>query len=225
MKCEDYRETLMDAARGCDGAEALAHARECPKCVLILHEQQSLSAALNLLVASETATLPADLENRLLAHLEQPPRRRLTAWRCAVVALSGAAAALAAVMFLTQVPSPAVKALASVDPKPSMSEKSTEPPKPPHIATVARHRRTQRPKPVEVAPESQFAFVTLPYAAPLLPTERLEVVRVNLPANALTSMGVPVIALQPEMRLNADLVLGENGLARAVRLVRTSLEQ
>jgi hypothetical protein len=224
MKCEDYWETLMDAARDCDGAGALAHARVCPKCARVLRAQQSLSAALSVLAENETARLPATLENRLLGHFDPPSRRRLAASWWAIVALTGAAA-LAAVIFLVQAPSPPVKALAAVEPTPAMSQKITEPPITPHIATIARRSRTQRPKPVEVAPENQLAFMPLPYAAPLLPTERLEVVRVNLPASALTSMGVPVIALEPEMRLNADLVIGENGLARAVRLVRTSLEQ
>jgi hypothetical protein len=225
MKCEDYRETLMDAARGCDNAGALAHARGCPKCTRILREQQSLSAALRAFADNETAELPEALESRLLAHFDPPPRRRLTASRWAVVALTGAAAALVAAIFLVQAPSPPVKALAAVAPKPAMSEKSPEPPIMPHTATIARRRRTQRPKPVEVASQDQLPFMPVPYAAPLLPTERLEIVRVNLPANALTSMGVPVIGLEPETRLNADLVIGENGLARAVRLVRTSLEQ
>lgn len=225
MRCEDYGENLMDAARGRDGARALAHARGCPKCVRILRQQESLSTALIAMADDETAELPRALEDRLLAHFDKPSRPRLRGSRWAVVALTGVAAALAAGIFLMHAPNPPVKALASFDPKPSMSEKRTELPTRPPTATVARRRQMQRRKPAEVAPESQLPFLPVPYAAPLLATERLEVVRVNLPANALTSMGVPIVGLEPNMRLNADLVLGENGLARAVRLVRTSLEQ
>jgi hypothetical protein len=71
-----------------------------------------------------------------------------------------------------------------------------------------------------VQAEVEAPFALIPYAAPLLATERAEIVRVNLSASALATMGVPVWGADPNMRLNAELVLGENGLARAVRLVQ-----
>ena len=84
----------------------------------------------------------------------------------------------------------------------------------------------RRPKAiVEPAQEAESQFIPIPYAAPLLPTERAEIVRVNLPVAALANMGMQVLGAEPGMRLNADLVLGENGLARAVRFVNASSMQ
>jgi hypothetical protein len=64
-------------------------------------------------------------------------------------------------------------------------------------------------------------FVAVPFVEPIGPNERSELVRVNLPVTALVKWGVPVAGLDPSQRVNADLVLGEDGLARAVRLIST----
>ena len=62
-------------------------------------------------------------------------------------------------------------------------------------------------------------FVTVPYSAPIGPYERAELVRVNVPVTALTQWGLSIPAFDPSQRVNADVVIGEDGLARAVRLV------
>jgi hypothetical protein len=62
-------------------------------------------------------------------------------------------------------------------------------------------------------------FVTVPYSAPIGPYERAELVRVNVPVVALAQWGLSVPAVDPGRRVNADVVIGEDGLARAVRLV------
>lgn len=60
-------------------------------------------------------------------------------------------------------------------------------------------------------------FVAVPYR--VAPMERGYVVRVQMSRNALVSLGMPVSAGQPEV-VQADLLLAEDGLAQAVRLVR-----
>jgi hypothetical protein len=62
-------------------------------------------------------------------------------------------------------------------------------------------------------------FVTVPYSMPIGPYERAELVRVNVPVTALEQWGLQVSAFDPGQRVNADVVIGEDGLARAVRLV------
>jgi hypothetical protein len=52
------------------------------------------------------------------------------------------------------------------------------------------------------------------------PVERGSVVRVRLPRAALQSFGFPVNELRAEEPINADVLLGEDGLARAVRFVK-----
>jgi hypothetical protein len=45
------------------------------------------------------------------------------------------------------------------------------------------------------------------------------VVRVQLPVSSLQLMGVPVNEESADLSVQADLLLGQDGLARAVRLV------
>lgn len=224
MNCEEYREGLMDAARGREGCGALEHTRGCPACAQVLRDQRALGASLAAFANNETLEPSAELENWLLAHFDPSPRRWIAASRWAVLAFTGAAAAVAALIFLVRAPTPAVKTPRVVAEAP-MPPRKAEPPIAAPVRSVPRQKPTHRARPVESAPEAELPFMPVPYAAPLLSTERIEVVRVNLPANALASLGLPVLGAKPEMRLNADLVLGENGLARAVRLVRTSSTQ
>jgi hypothetical protein len=62
-------------------------------------------------------------------------------------------------------------------------------------------------------------FVAVPYSMPIGPYERAEVVRVSVPVVALEQWGLKVSVFDPGQRVNADVVIGEDGLARAVRLV------
>jgi hypothetical protein len=51
------------------------------------------------------------------------------------------------------------------------------------------------------------------------PIERGRVVRVRLPRAALAAFGLPVNERQAEQPIRADVVLGDDGLARAVRFI------
>ena len=51
------------------------------------------------------------------------------------------------------------------------------------------------------------------------PIERGSVVRVRLPRSALATFGFPVNEQRAEEPIKADVLLGEDGLARAVRFV------
>jgi hypothetical protein len=62
-------------------------------------------------------------------------------------------------------------------------------------------------------------FIAVPYAMPIGQYERADLVRVNVPISALAQWGLPVTAFNPDQRVDAEVVIGEDGLARAVRLV------
>lgn len=64
------------------------------------------------------------------------------------------------------------------------------------------------------------AFLPLPAYDPGIPTDDLQVVRVQLPASALWKIGAPVPADAGERRVMADFVVGQDGTAYAVRLVQ-----
>lgn len=62
-------------------------------------------------------------------------------------------------------------------------------------------------------------FVALPYAQSGVPLEEAVIVRVNLSPSALGSLGIPVTLSHGNHKISADLLIGQDGIARAVRLV------
>jgi ferric-dicitrate binding protein FerR (iron transport regulator) len=83
----------------------------------------------------------------------------------------------------------------------------------------AKHAAPAMPAPVE---QSEAPFVPIPYLAPPAPYERIEVVRMQVPVAALIAAGVPVRTADPGARVEADVMVGQDGRARAVRLVPNS---
>lgn len=61
-------------------------------------------------------------------------------------------------------------------------------------------------------------FLALPYAQSDVPMEHAVVVRVNMPPSEASALGVP---FDPGARrtISADLLIGQDGMARAVRFV------
>ena len=49
---------------------------------------------------------------------------------------------------------------------------------------------------------------------------RVQVVRVQMPRPALIAFGLPVNIERADVPVNVDLLVGEDGLARAIRFVR-----
>lgn len=71
-----------------------------------------------------------------------------------------------------------------------------------------------------VEDESDASFYPLPEADGLPAVENAMVVRVQLPVSSLQLMGVPVGNDGADTSVEADLLLGQDGLARGVRLVQ-----
>lgn len=67
--------------------------------------------------------------------------------------------------------------------------------------------------------DSDAAFYPLPEAEALPALENAMVVRVQLPVSSLRLMGVPVDMERDDTAVQAELLLGQDGLARGVRLV------
>jgi hypothetical protein len=70
------------------------------------------------------------------------------------------------------------------------------------------------------AEEAQFERI--PYAAPLAPYERAEVVRVEMPVSAFAAAGIQIVTSDAGAKARADLVVGEDGMARAFRILSVS---
>ena len=85
------------------------------------------------------------------------------------------------------------------------------------VAAWTRHS----PAPVAEAPSEQ-PFVAIPYSLPLEPWERAEVRRVDMPVSALIAAGFPMSMMDPGAHAQADVLVGQDGRARAIRLVSIS---
>jgi len=68
-------------------------------------------------------------------------------------------------------------------------------------------------------------FVPVPAAAALPRFESGVIVRVALPVTALPSYGIDISPASSGQPVEADVLLGQDGLARAIRLVNTSRSQ
>ncbi len=69
---------------------------------------------------------------------------------------------------------------------------------------------------------SEQPFIAIPYTPPLEAYERADVMRVDLPVAALIAAGLPMGMADPAGRARADLLVGQDGRARAVRLIAIS---
>jgi hypothetical protein len=72
----------------------------------------------------------------------------------------------------------------------------------------------------DTAEEDYDGFYPLAEAEALPAVENAMVVRVQLPVSSLQLMGVPVSEERADASVQADLLLGQDGLARGVRLVQ-----
>jgi hypothetical protein len=80
--------------------------------------------------------------------------------------------------------------------------------------------QTNAPAAKDTASEVATYFMPLGYAGPINPQDGGQLVRVELPRSAMLSMGLPVNMDRYGERVKADVLLGPDGLARAIRFVQ-----
>ena len=66
--------------------------------------------------------------------------------------------------------------------------------------------------------DRQTGFIALPYAQSDVPMEQPVIVRVNISASELGGMGLAVTGVPENGKVSAELLVGQDGVARAVRL-------
>jgi hypothetical protein len=175
---------------------------------------------------------PESVESAVMAAFRErkASRRRLPriapVWRWAAAACVALMALFAGWRMMQPEPKPEI---AREVPKPAApAPVVTEPaPMTAAVAVPARPKRvkpTVRPavRPVPPQPQQEdaaAAFVALPYAPPLAPAEDQHVVRVRLPRAAMRQFGMFVREDRMREPVQADFLLGQDGVARAVRLV------
>lgn len=241
------RAKMIDAASRAAGT---AHAEICARCASRLMDERALNAGLKSLAASdEGKAAPASVEAVLLKAFQtqasNPISRLLTAQsrRLPRWALAAAAAILIAFGFIVY---SAVlneqqkdnRAQTGKTPSPQPSVKSEEQvvkenfePEPRRESREQRQRRGARPrlnKPFIIdgitaySRDSEVAtdFFPLASGGDQAPMESGQVIRVQMPRSALIAFGVPVNIERADVPVKADLLVGEDGLARAIRFVR-----
>lgn len=93
----------------------------------------------------------------------------------------------------------------------------------PRAANVSYHEgRGSRPALADAGRSQEVAteFIPLVQAEPYAQAEEGHLVRVELPRSALVSFGLPVNVEAPGGRVKADVLMGQDGIARAIRFVR-----
>jgi len=227
--CRGYRGRLMEMARGQAPADErgalLAHVENCADCARFLDEQLALSASLDSL-AGEPLPEMARMEARVLAEFDRSRRLRpkrgarlpklallaaalaaIALVRLAIVERHSAGARHVAHMAVKAVEKPAAVA-ASVTADPAPRERARR------IVSRVRHLVAK----VRQASEEEEPFMQIPYTIPLSPEERTTVVRMDVPVAALIAAGFTVSTPDPGGAVNADVLVSQDGRARAIRL-------
>jgi hypothetical protein len=240
MNCQTFselagdisRDQIMDAAVR---AQALAHADDCVTCAVQLRVQQHLTSNLRELAAAtkhEVASpvvwerLSADFDSRTVTHLKSSRRRGIY--------IAGAIAAmlilsLGLIQIARHRQSINVEATIAATFTPAPPAQTIDERKEKNVIVavkqkpqVVRHRlsptsRGSTPtinQPKEIATD----FILLTYDGEV--GSEAQLVRMELPRSAMASFGLPVNMDRVDQRVKADVLLGADGLARAIRFVQ-----
>ena len=237
MNCTDFenvvvgiaRREIMDAEAHRD---ALAHVTACARCARRLANEQALTGVVAAVVAEDSmCAAPPAVESRLLAAFRQRQTSFERPWHTWLTrAVAGAAAAMlimAVILVLRRPEGGRPVGVVSVPRKSAPSPVNViapvyrETPKPPvRPLRAARRRPAAPPKTASAATQREIMTDFIPVVYDPEPVENGRVVRVRLPRSALVTFGLPVNELHAEEPIQADVLLGEDGLARAVRFVK-----
>lgn len=236
MNCHEHEEDLMDLARAqsIDGEarEALvAHVRVCSYCQCRLSNQRALTGGLLALAESNRSQqVSEDLEASLRDSYRQ---RHKVATRSRYAFAWIAAAAAAAVVIFFALRSPIVPDTPLAGATAKIVKEELIVPTPP-AASVDKHSITGSTpstpgnrSPIAGQVTRQKAEPELTYFLPLDDYEPIEmgvVVRVQLPESLFGSPGMPLAADQSGESIEADILIGEDGSARAIRFVLENLD-
>jgi hypothetical protein len=239
MNCQLFEDVVMDLVR--DGEmkqtirlEAEAHAHSCARCAARLAGERELTV---LLKQPDDREAPAHLEESLVSayrgrHGEATHARPLRRLGPRVYAAAAAGVILivaaAATITLLHTPQPVVtqtagKATAAFAP-PAQTARTfaaaplfaqTESPKQ-KAGRVQPRRAVPKPPPAE---EIATDFIPLTYSRDISTLESCQVVRVLMPRTAMASFGLPVNQERMNIPVSAQVLIGQDGVARAIRFL------
>jgi hypothetical protein len=210
MNCDQFWNRLPNPP-GTDleqGPEQRAHLAECPACAARLARQREIAGAFRRVAESyQGIEAPARVEARLVRAFRTdfaPGRnarpRAGKQWfgyvRPYFAVCAAGAVLLAAGLYLGSIRTPA-------PPQSAGAPASAD------LAAAALEMDAGMPE----------GFIPLPNAERLSPNEDVNVVRLEVPRSAMLAVGIPVSADQASDSVEADLLLGSDGRARAVRFL------
>ena len=241
------REQILDAGVR---SEALAHSSECEHCTLRLEDEFALTVRLrNFAAGFESIGAPAGVETQLLAAFtshppvgsQQPSMSRKPYWTAAI-------AAMLLLVFALSIFRPRQSAPAAEKTNVAQAGSPTIPVVSPLVASTDRHEPPQlsapRPRTLAARQNRRRATPKVNQSKPRAPTEPIgnieiatdflpvtyggvanladggRMVRVQLPRSAMASFGLPVNMDRANEWVKADVLVGVDGLAHAIRFVR-----
>jgi hypothetical protein len=229
--------------------QTLAHTETCLQCEERLHNEKVLNERLKAFAAISFQTSPMiehNLREAFAAHIAKQnqvvvmmPRRQRGAW---VIGGAIAASLLVVVGLFAQIFSSANRDLTGVvltsdelvEFEKAIDEndwndfvKVDSPDKRTSFYAKANPRNHQKPTKrdsSEEIRETEIATDFMPFmqdGSDEMPTNG-QIVRVELPRSALVAFGLPVDVERGNEKITADVVMSEEGIARAIRFVHTS---
>jgi hypothetical protein len=250
MNCHDFenlalalaRNSLLDATARDQG---LIHTEVCERCAARLAEERALLASVRAVVAEMAGEEPpARVDAALLAAfraqaaataagalIPAPSRAgRWSSWKLAAVAAGILMLISALAIFWgsgnSHKPQREERAVGPTPDASPPSPKQAEPPggsdrvvagEPKNLPKSVRHRA-----PVNRSDEAEVVtrFFPLREGEDFTALDSMQLVRVELPGSALSEVGLPIDPETVNEPVKADVVLGQDGLARAIRFVR-----
>jgi hypothetical protein len=248
MKCRDFEKSaralasdqLIDAERR---ALSLAHSEVCPRCCNRLIEERALIDGVRAVVQELGQERPsARLEASLMTAFREevtatnspvitPFRIKTRRWRPFVLQAAAAVVLItisATAVFwlrsglLNDTYEAGVMPAMTIDPLTAGTFAPDGVPEMEDAPKISAPRRRAHNRPVrqyEKATEQVTDYYPLSDGVDLNSLEAVQVVRIELPASALRQYGLPGGANMGSQAVTADVVLGYDGLARAIRFV------
>ncbi len=185
-----------------------------------MSEERALQALRALAENDFGAQASLDLEARLLQEFRsRRPRHR---YRLPLVAAVAAGVLTAAFLLVHRAP----KSTASVSAIPTSAPESFAAAQPSAAPMpVAAPRKMNRKLTASRHPERREVMTDFfPLMSPAPPFERGQMLRVQLPAAAMRTVGLPVREEHLADPIQADVLVGEEGMPRAIRFVRFDVQ-
>lgn len=216
----DYvrQQWLSESAR----QQATEHLAGCPACRAQLESERALTSALReLAMQRDGIEAPPAVQSAVMAaYARRHEKRQAMAWRKAAWAVPFAAGLLLFVWLSRRAPEVrmANESRAGAPVEAPLETPARIEPAEVASAPAATASRAPRATPVR-SPEYVTEFVPLRFGKPLESGEPVVVVRMQLPASQLRRLGLPVAPDATSGMVKADVLLGGDGLAKAIRFV------